>query len=381
VQKTRLGIIGCGGISCQHLKQFVDIHDRLEVTATVDIIPEKANAAAESLNARCSTDYREVLDDCDAVLIALPHNLHHSVGLACLEAGMHVLMEKPLANTEKECLDLIRAANQADRVLMVAYCMRFNPLVLQIKEIISKKTYGDIFQVSIWTEQHTQYEQGSWLHKKASVGGGQFFSHGCHYIDLLLWYLGEPLQGVHLGTNYGTPWMEGEGTSNASLRFVNGPLGYHFGTWGTKGTRLGYSIHAHCTEGMIEANLGEGKLYAHTKNGVELISDISGREKDVLKHTDAQMKHFLDCVQENKRPITNGPESLQGLRVIWRLYEADEKNIIADLRGLGFDQVDSNGNLIKNQNRKMNSSAKNEFCLGPKFITSQRVLNLRPPSG
>ena len=114
--------------------------------------------------------------------------------------------------------------------------------------------------MSIWTEQLTQFGPDHWRSSAKNLGGGEFMSHGCHYVDILLWFLGRPVRGVHLGTNFGTPWMEKDGTSNAVIEFEGGQLGYHFGTWGARGTKLGYSFQAHCTEGMLEIDFQSGKL-------------------------------------------------------------------------------------------------------------------------
>jgi len=122
--------------------------------------------------------------------------------------------------------------------------MRCHPVAVRLKELVDARAYGDLFQLAVWTEQHTHYPPGHWALEAAKLGGGQLFSHGCYYINLLLWFLGDPVEGTHVGTNYGTPWMEREGTSNVAIRFASGALGYHFGTWGARGTRLGYSFHA-----------------------------------------------------------------------------------------------------------------------------------------
>jgi predicted dehydrogenase len=126
--------------------------------------------------------------------------------------------------------------------------------------------------------------------------------------------------------------MEREGTSNVVIEFEGGALGYHFGTWGAKGTRLGYSFHAHCTEGMIEAAFGEKKIIAHTKDGEEVLLELTVPGK----HTENEMSHFLDCIETGKTPLTNGRDSLESLRVIWRLYEAEREGVIANLSGLGL---------------------------------------------
>ncbi len=341
MSKHRLALIGCGGMSRSHASRFFNLADRLEVAAVVDVDRARAEAAAEILTgAKVATDYRDVLDDVEACLLVLPHHLHHEATLACLAAGKHVLVEKPMANSEAECLEMIQAAEAAQRTLMVAYCMRFHPMVVKMKELLDQKVLGDVFQVSIWTEQHTQFGPESWGSKAALLGGGQLFSHGCHYIDILLWYLGRPVRGFHLGTNYGTPWMEREGTSNVSIEFEGGAMGYHFGTWGAKGTRLGYSFHAHCTEGLLDARFTDSKLY----------SIVGGEEKVLFecesgKHTENEMAHFLDCIETGQRPFTDPASSVQGLRVIWRLYQAEETDKLADLRGLGLDQVTPSGLL------------------------------------
>jgi len=345
-KKVRLGIIGCGGMAGTHKEGFDELSERMEITATCDIILERAQLAAEQTGATVAvTDYQELLDSVDAVLIVLPHDLHFEVGKACLEAGKHVLMEKPMCNTEEECLELIRIAEQADRILMTAYPVRFFPAVRKLKELLDAKTYGECFQISIWTEQYTRFEDGHWTESAARLGGGQFFSHGCHYIDLLLWLLGRPVRGVHMGTRLATPWLEKEGTSNVTIEFESGALGYHFGTWGARGTRLGWSIHAHCTEGMIEIHLGEEKMVVHTNLQKETSSLEFESDAAVLmdlgmasKFTHFEIGHFLDCIASGQRPMTDGPASLQGLRVIWRLYEAEHKQAYADLAGLGLDQ-------------------------------------------
>lgn len=335
MSRTRLALIGCGGMSQTHLRRFHVLADRLELRAAVDTDLDKAQAVAQHFPGLvAAADYRQILDEVDAVLLVLPHHLHHPVGLDCLRAGKHLLLEKPMANSEPECLELIAAARKAERTLMVAYCMRFHPLVVRLKELLDQQAYGECFQVSIWTEQHTQYPPDHWASRAATLGGGQFFSHGCHYIDILLWYLGRPVRGTHLGTNTGTPWMEREGTSNVSLEFEGGRLGYHFGTWGARGTRLGYSFHAHCTGGMLEAAITEKKLIAHAGGRAEVLM-----EAESGKHTENEMAHFLDCIETGRQPLTDGPGSLQGLRVIWRLYQAERENRVADLRGLGLDQA------------------------------------------
>jgi len=352
MEKIRIGIIGCGGMNTNHERAFLTLKDDVEVTCACDIIKERAEKTAGLLNAKYAfTDYKDMVDHVDAVLVVLPHHIHYEVGMFFIQNGKHVLMEKPMCKTEEECVNLIKAAEEKNVKLMTAYPVRYWPEILKLKEYVDSGIIGDVFNMSIWTEQHTHMTE--WGCKADTLGGGQFFSHGCHYIDILLWFLGNPVSGTHVGTNYGTPWMEKEGTSHATIKFESGALGYHMGTWGAVGTQLGRSFHIHGTRGMLaytthtgSENGGKILLYKNLNIAKELDEDPNMKDIEVLwetkdyilKKTSEEIVHFIDCIKNDLVPITNGYESLQGLRVIWKLYEAEEKGIVADLRGLGLKQ-------------------------------------------
>ena len=220
---------------------------------------------------------------------------------------------------------------------------RWDPGYDRMKELIDSKAYGDVFQLSIWTEQLTRREEAHFSRSADQLVFLQFFSHGCHYVALMLWMLGRPIRGSHFGTNRSTPWMEREGTSNVTIEFEDGILGYHFGTWGARGTRLKYSFHAHCDGGMIEAAISDGKLIAHSRVTEHVAGKPTVKQKEEVlleiqnsKPTEVEMAHFIDCIETGAKPLTDPVGSLEGLQVIWKLYEAEEKKEMADLNGLGL---------------------------------------------
>ena len=344
--KHKLILIGCGGMAKNHVSRFENLEDRLEVVAVVDIDTAKAQAVSDLLpnHPPVFADYREALPLGDLVLQCLPHHLHAECTIACLDAGKHVLAEKPLANSKAECLAMMEAAKRNNRVLMTAYCMRFHPILREMRRLIKEKVYGECFQLSIWTEQLTIREDAAWLHDRKLLGGGQLFSHGCHYIDLMLWMMGKPVRGTHIGTNFCTPWMDREGTSNVCLEFENGALGYHFGTWGAKGTRMGYSFQAHCEKGLIDFKLQENKLLLRGNISEHIPGTPEDCKEYVLldlgertgKPTIEEMRHFLDCVETGKTPETSPEESIAGLEVIWELYQAEDEHRLADFTNIEF---------------------------------------------
>ncbi len=348
MKKIRLGIIGCGNMAGQHLASFEALKDKMTVNAVCDTIEERAVRAQEILGAKqVFTDYHQMLDAVDAVLIALPHRLHYEVGKFFIENGKHVLMEKPLCINERQCLDITALAEKHGVKLMTAYPVRFFPEILKLKQFIDEGMVGDVFQIAIYTDLYNSAidTRGTWMTCKG-LGGGQFFSHGCHYVDILLWFLGKPVSGTHMGTNYGTPWMDREGTSHAVIKFENGALGYHTGTWGAKGSTHRYQVDVYGTEGTLsfayDGPYG-GKIiflenHGHLKKEDRKV--ITVWEKPATcsgKNTDGEIEHFIDCIEKGKTPITDGRTSLCGLRCIWKMYEAEARGEIADLRGLGLD--------------------------------------------
>lgn len=345
--KIRLGVVGCGGMMKNHVAG-IQVLDNVEITAVCDIDIEKAKDVAAVLNSPfVTTDYTTMVEHVDAVLVVLPHHLHFPCGVFFARNKKHILMEKPLCNTEEECLKLISVCEENDVTLMCAYPVRYWQGVLKLKEMVDSGKYGKIMQMSIWTEQLTVCDELDWL-GTACLGGGQLFSHGCHYIDILLWFCGNPVSGTHLGTNIGTPWLLQEGTSVVTMKFENGSLGYHGATWGSRGTRMATDFQIITEKATLEFefNSGEVRVYNNLVNHVpgEIAPDsqkytvVWSRGDSANKETQHEVAHFIDCVLNKKQPMTDGHSALQGLRVIWKLYEAEKLGVFADLRGLGLDK-------------------------------------------
>lgn len=337
---VRLGLIGCGGMMRTHAQGIQEV-DGVEITAVCDIVLERAREVAEVLNSPyITTDYTTMADYVDAVLVALPHHLHYPCGMFFAHRKKHVLMEKPLCNTEEECLRLIETCEDEGVTLMCAYPVRYWSGIVKLKELVDSGEYGKIFMMSVWTEQLTQYDELHWA-QTGCLGGGQLFSHGCHYIDLMLWFMGQPVCGSHVGTNLGTPWMLREGTSAVTIKFASGAVGYHGATWGARGTRLGYDFQLQMEKGLLEYEHGAGiiKLYnAETRHIPGGEGERGGyqvlwrREGAASKQTQHEINHFLDCIRTGKTPNTDGRSALQGLRLIWKLYDAEKAGVVADLR-------------------------------------------------
>lgn len=123
--RLRMAVVGCGSMEAHHARDIVALADRIEPVVPVDPERYRAVRAAGNLGiARVAADVNDVLDEIDAALVVTPHHLQYDIGMTLLQAGKHVLMEKPLALSEDECLELIHLSHRVGRVLMTAYPMR-----------------------------------------------------------------------------------------------------------------------------------------------------------------------------------------------------------------------------------------------------------------
>jgi predicted dehydrogenase len=348
MEKFKLGVVGCGGIMAAHVGGMLESCNDVELTAACDIIIERAQAVADKVNpnAFVTTDWKTMADYVDGVLIALPHDLHYECGVFFARNKKHLLMEKPICNTEEECVRLIGICEEEKVVFMCGYPVRFRPGMIELKRMLDSGEYGKPIMMQHWTEQLTMPPEGTWA-TSARLGGGQLFSHGCHHIDVLMWFLGNPVAGSHFGTRNGTPWMMKEGSSMVTMKFENGCIGYHGATWGARGTKQGYSTQIHCEKAMIEYNHYAGTITVYdglrehipgetnVERGTRVVWEgVSGK-----KNMGNQLQHFIHCVRTGEKPITDARIALQSLRVIWALYDAEERGVVADLRDFKFENA------------------------------------------
>ena len=347
MKKIRFGIVGCGKMMKNHI-DGIQLLENVEVTAFCDIIRENAEYLAEDFSGvYVTTNWKDMLPYVDAILCALPHDLHYECGVFFARNGKHVLMEKPLCNTEEECQRLIEICEEENVKLMCAYPVRHWPGVVKLKELIDSGEYGKVMQVSVWTEQLTQSEDETRWGNTARLGGGQFFSHGCHYVDMLMWLLGNPVSGIHFGTKVGGNKILGESTSIASFKFENGALGYHGATWNAVGTRLAWDCQVMCEKGLLDFDRFKGIIKLYDQNKAHDPGAKESQEYKILwsqgdtalsKQTQHEIRHFVDCIINDKTPVTDGRTAMKSLQVIWRMYDAEKHGVIADLRGLGFNE-------------------------------------------
>lgn len=318
-RKIRTAVVGLN-MGLEHAYAY-HRSERAELVCVADLDEAKAMAVAQKLGCGYTTDWASVLDDVDAVSVCTPHFLHAGQSLQAIEAGKHVLLEKPLAITEADCLKVIEAAERQKTTFMVAYIVRYLPTVQKLKQILESGQFGQPFNVNCWVEAYLPPMPGSWFSKKDKLGGGVLFSHGCHYIDLLLWLFGHPRQVMALGTRGGTDWMEGEGTSHSLMEFESGAIGHLVCSWGMKYADSPACLHIHTPEALLILDKNLSAIEAVTENGRTTIFETP--EADLSGPGGAarwEVEHFLDCIETGSIPLTNGRDALKSYRAISAMY-------------------------------------------------------------
>ena len=354
MKKLKLGLVGCGNMMYSHCLSILEAG--VDITAFCDVVLERAEKTSKIVEgAYVTDDYRKLVGKCDAVLCALPHHLHYEIGMFFAKNKIHVLMEKTMCNTDAECERLVKTAEENGVVLMCAYPVPYRPAVRKLKEMVDSGDYGKVIMMSSWTEQNTPVQEFSWDGCNQS-GGGQFWDHGCHYVDIIMEFLGNPVRGTHIGTKAGygaikhpsgvDVYRMNESTSVATIQFESGAIGYHTATWSAHGTRLGWVLDIHTEKGLIHYDREDGEILFYDKLKQRKPGEDGNRDYEIVwkedgkksKQTQFEIRHFADCVLNGKTPLTNGYRTMQGLKVINRMYDAERQGIVADLRGLGHNQ-------------------------------------------
>ncbi|OZB96556.1 Gfo/Idh/MocA family protein [Paenibacillus sp. XY044] len=226
----KVAIIGTGAISSAHIEGYLQLQDRCKIVALCDLYPEKAEAKREQygLDAVIVKDYKELLDqEIDLVSVCMPPFVHARVTIDFLNAGSHVLVEKPMASSLQECDAMIEAAEKSGKVLSVVAQNRFRNPIMKLKHVVDSGLAGRILHAqvdSFWWRGHCYYDlwwRGTW----EKEGGGPTLNHAVHHIDALLWMLGRPSQVQAFMSNVAHDNAEVEDLSVAMLRYPDGALG------------------------------------------------------------------------------------------------------------------------------------------------------------
>jgi predicted dehydrogenase len=352
MNKVRIGIIGCGGIANgKHMPALAKIKD-VEMVAFCDIVESRAQKAAEQFgtDAKVFTDYRELLKlDLDAVHVLTPNKSHAPITVDALEAGKHVMCEKPMAINTAEGRKMLDAAKRTGRKLTIGYQNRYRPDSMYLKKCIEAGDLGEIYYARALAIRRRAVPTWGVFLDAEQQGGGPLIDIGTHALDLTLWEMDnyEPAMVVgsvfrKLGDNENSanawgPWDPREFTVEDSafgfVRMKNGATIVLESAWALNSLEINEAKAVLCgdkagadmlgKDGALRIN-GErfSKLYTLepelTAGGAAFYEGEGGGKPE-----DVEARMWIDHLQDDSAPLVVKPEqALVVTQILEAIYES-----------------------------------------------------------
>ena len=259
----------------------------------------------------------------DVIYIVLPNALHKEYVIRGAKTGKHILCEKPMATSPKECEEMIDACSKAGVKLMVAYRIQYQPHNRKLRELVQKKEFGVPKFVEACNSQSSA-NPAHWRHKKALAGGGSLPDIGLYCLNTTRFVLGEEPTEV-FAYQYSTPgnplFTEVEELISWQMRFPSGIVANCSSDYNVHESRR-YRVM--CEKGWLNmdkayAYQGQELMTARADGKMERQENIGLAENNQFV---AEMDHFSDCIISNKKPYTPGEEGLQDHIIMEAIYQS-----------------------------------------------------------
>jgi UDP-N-acetylglucosamine 3-dehydrogenase len=292
----RVGVIGTGAMGQNHLRIYSEMEE-VELAGISDIDQKRVEFMATQFKTKAFTNYKKMfLEGLDAVSVVVPTKLHKQVALDALDAGMQVLVEKPIADTIENAEMIIEAAKKAGKVLMIGHIERFNPAVIRLKEIINSGILGKI--VSISTKRVGPYNP-----RIRDVG--VILDLGVHDIDIISYLYGKKINSVYAiaGANI----HSFEDHASIILRMDHNFAGVVETNW----------LTPHKVRQLTAIGV-KGVAYLDYINQTVQLHDNEWIRKAKVEHSEPlknELKYFIDCAATGKKPNPCGEDGKHALEV------------------------------------------------------------------
>lgn len=350
--KLRIALIGCGRISFKHIEAYINNKNRLDLVAVCDPVVDKALEKARDYREAVSgsrvaeyADYREMLNKIkpDIVSIATESGKHKTIAIDCLNAGCHVICEKPMALSTNDAQEMIDIAKKNNKKISVCFQNRFNAPVQMLRTAYEHGRFGRIFHGMVqvrWNRGDAYYAEAPWR-GTWEQDGGTLMNQCTHGIDLLQWMMGEDAVRIHAQTRRYLRPIEAEDFGCAIIEFASGAVGIVEGTADVFPKNLNETLSIFGEKGsVVIGGLAVNKLetwrFADAK-------DVGDTEDNILNHESidpptvygfghsALFADMLDAIEENREPLVSGVNGKKALDIILAIYESQKTGLPVDL--------------------------------------------------
>jgi predicted dehydrogenase len=321
----RFGIVGCGLIGQKRAAAISKLGHR--TILAVDCSKDRAVELADPLRARSATDFRAAVDaaDIDAVVVATPHAELSAIAKACLDAGKHVLVEKPGGRNLAEVSAVRKAADDAGRVAKVGYNHRFHPAVMKAREIVDRGELGQLMFI------RGRYGHGGrpgyekeWRFDRSMSGGGELVDQGSHLIDLSHWFLGE-FTAVQAALRTFFWNAEVEDNVFLTLSTSEGQIAWLHATW-TEWKNL-FSLEIYGRNGKLEITGLGGSYGVESLTFYRMLSGMGPPETTRWEYPfvddswETETAEFIAAIHEGRQSIGDAAEAVRSMSIIERIYQ------------------------------------------------------------
>lgn len=329
-QRIGFAIVGLGHLSLDEILPAFGQCKKSKVVALVSGSPEKMQRVAQQYgikpeNCYSYQDYDQLREnkDVQVIYIVLPNSMHAEYTIRGAQAGKHILCEKPMANSAADCQAMIDACKKADRKLMVAYRIQYEPNNRMIRQMVQDKKYGTVKFIEAVNAQNSANPK-HWRHIKALAGGGALPDIGLYCLNTIRYLLGEEPTEV-FAYQYSTPgderFREVEELMTWQMKFPSGIYASCSTHYGVHESRR-YRVHA--VNGWMElapafSYKGIRMQTSHAEGKIEHTDQPKIAEKNQFA---AEMDHFSECIRQNQQPFTPGEEGLQDQRIMEAIYQS-----------------------------------------------------------
>lgn len=345
--KIRYAVVGLGWFAQQAALPAFTSADNSELVALVSDDPKKREELSQKYGIQHTYSYDEYEDcltsgDIDAVYIALPNHLHCDFTVRAANQAIHVLCEKPMAVTEKECEAMIKAANDNGVKLMIAYRLHLEPANLQAVEIVRSHQIGEprVFN-SVFSQQ---VEQGN-IRLREITGGGTLYDIGIYCINAARYlFQDEPTEVFAVAATKGEQrFSEIEEMTSVILRFPNERLATFTCSFGAAKVS-NYQVVG--TQGDIRVESAY-TWHGEIKHYLTINGETQERTFESHDQLAAEFTYFSDCILQNKDPEPSGIEGFNDVSIIQALYQSIETGQQVKVEILKREQRPTSAQTIK----------------------------------
>jgi predicted dehydrogenase len=342
-----IAIIGCGRISKNHVQAIAN-NANAKLYAVCDIIRENAEKRAEeygsSLDNRLPkpiiyTDYRDMLEkesNIDIATICTESGYHSDIAVYCMDRGLHVIVEKPMALSIKDAERMIGTAEKNNVKLCVSHQNRFNPPIQRLRRAVEEGRFGKIIAGNarvLWNRNEDYYKQAPWR-GTYELDGGCLMNQCIHNIDLLQWMLGGEAEWVNGAVgNYVHPYIEAEDYGSVQIKFKNGAIGNVEGTVCIYPKNLEETLTIIGEKGMVSiGGLAVNKVEVWDfADGLDSIEDVireCNRDIDnVYGRGHTPLYHdVLEAIDEDRKPYIDGRDGKTAMEIILAAYQSNRES-------------------------------------------------------